>query len=252
MLLALFSVIFLYMFFIWEGFGRLMLASWALIPMFFFFLFFDIKIRKAVIVPVVALSSIFATFMRFEVKDFDDLLHSVSNDSTTAPVRHAASIYQLSSAEHFSSNVSGMADQFSMFIVGALPRFVWPSKPFGFGYEYVVAEMPAVLADHGHSIAALFLGEQIYYAGIIWGTVAALVSVSVLVFMHNFLFSIRSSFKGLYAMPLLMWTMSFYWAGIATFSQRFQQSFLLVLIVLLVERLKPKKERKSELRDFGV
>lgn len=237
-LLIVISLLAFYSLFSWSGSGRLMLASWGLTAGLLFCYRYRITVNKFLFSSFFSLAGILSSLMRFNVSSLPDLMRASLQDSATAPLRYLQDISEKWIFNSPSPDFVGLANQYLLLFLGSVPRVLWENKPFGFGYEYTVRELSQDLVDADHSIAALFVGEHIYFVGPLYGLFSALIATVLVALSYRVLYRLGGHvMKGAYAIPFALWISSFYWAGMATFSQRFQQSFLLILIFLLVSIL---------------
>jgi hypothetical protein len=155
-------------------------------------------------------------------------------DSNISPTLLLSDIYALSGAGI--SDFGGWVDQVLLFFLIGVPKALWPGKPFGFGYQYTVDNMPDYLVDAGHSIAATFVGEHIYYLGWFLGLAGAVLSVAMLASLYKLLN--RETILGGYgAIAVAVWLPTWYWGGLASFSARFLASAAPLVILYLFHRI---------------
>lgn len=215
-------------FFFWSGSGRLLLAANLVVPTIFAWHY------SGRVVPVLGLSFLFSfaglisSGNRYNISSLDSFLYAVLNDSMTSPVNLLGDIFYTDRV----INWAGIIDQYLLFFIGALPRALWEGKPYGFGFQYTVDQMDWGLVEAGHSVASTFAGEHIYYLGAFWGIVSALFAVILFSIVYRIIYSL-DRYKVLFSV-YLMYVLTFYWGGLASFSHRFQLSFLLPFILLFV------------------
>lgn len=226
----LFLSLILYSLFLWKGFGRLVLAGWLILPTMVLIIQCELWFNKYIYCVGICIAGLLMAFARFDV-GFDSLIQSALGDSTFSPFLLMQDLYEASFAEAAKSNWAGMLEQFGMFFYGALPRAWWADKPLGFGFEYTVANLPESYVDAGHSVAALFLGEHLYYLGLIGFFTCAL---AIMILVAIFKLSYRFDEYGIYAIPVVIWVLTYVWGGISAFSQRFQLGILAVIFFFLI------------------
>lgn len=138
------------------------------------------------------------------------------NDSAFGPYRLAETFIQR--YENTGVDVSGFFEQVIFTLFSFVPREIWESKPFGFGFVYVVENMDQYLVDSGHSIASTLFGDHVYYLGW-WGLLTGLIMVNLLVRMITFVYS-RKVFDGALYIILSCNMMVLLWGGMTSFSAR--------------------------------
>ncbi len=247
-LIALIGSVFVYINFVWTGFGRLLLAGWMIVPVIVFVYQYRLPFEKFSFLITTSMASIFASLLRFDGVSVLAIFSAVARDSTTAPLRYAQDVYHSFMTGALGLDFSGIFDQFLLLVLGVFPREWWPGKPYGFGYEYTLQELSPDLAEAGHSIAALFIGEHLYYLGPYLGFFSAFLAILLVVLIFNFFHSFgKKTVGGIYTVPASMWVMSFVWNGMATFSQRFQQSVVIIVVVmfLIILRRRLKKLKRG-------
>lgn len=224
--------IFLYFVFWWSGFGRLVLAGWSIVPVLVFILQYDIKYNKIIFCLGICVIGVVMSSLRFDVQSFEDLIYAISQDSVVGPYMLAAKLHNAAASNPLVFfDFSGWLEQFGMLVYGAFPRFLWETKPLGFGYQYTVDNLDSYLVDAGHSVAGLFVAEHLYYLGVL-GFVSCLLTLYIMTIFYRFLFRLDYG-SGAYALVFLIWLQTFFWGGIASFAQRFQLGAFVVLIFWL-------------------
>ena len=212
--------------FFWGGFGRLILAANLLIPLLVFLYSYGIRFNVLYIYAASAFFSVAMNLLRF--KDGGDFLTNFVNDSTVGP--YAMSVDFMDKVDSFEVNFSGYFDQFLLMFFAFVPRFLWESKPIGFGRYYVEQDLNVYDYGEGHSIAALFIGESVYYLGWLWW-LGLFISVISFYFLLKLLGRLNSKY---FVLPVVvgLYIPTFYWGGYASFGSRFTLSMLLVFGLL--------------------
>ncbi|KZY35100.1 hypothetical protein A3730_02850 [Alcanivorax sp. HI0044] len=232
--LVMLACVFLsYCFFVWGGFGRLVIASWMLVPLLIYIFSYDLYFNKWLFLVSAAVASLFMSMLRFSGADASNILHYVMKDSTTSPYRLVDQIVNEYPGMGAALGLQGVIDQFVLFFAGAFPRNLWESKPLGFGFLYTVDNLSVSLIDAGHSVAALFVGEHIYYVGFSGGVLFAFLATFLVCALYRVTYRL-STVSHILSIPVAMYVTSFFWAGIATYSQRLQQGLFLILAAWLV------------------
>lgn len=231
-ILCYLMVFIFYVFFVWDGFGRLLLFGY-LLPLYFLAIHhYRLPCTKLVMFFLLPIASILATFIRFRQATLNEILEFSAQDSVVAPYIMVETIAKRFDSNNF-SGFYGVIEQILASILFLVPRGLWSDKPYAFGFQYTLNHDQQNLIDAGHSYAGFFFGENIYYLG--WFGY---------IFSFLYLFFIVSLFKfwhkafGLsVSIVMLMWLMTFYWGGLATFSQRFIMSMLLILIFIVLSKI---------------
>ncbi len=214
--------------FFWGGFGRLILAANLLIPLIVFMYSYRIKVNMLYIYMASAFVSVAMNLLRFG--DTGDLLGNFINDSSVGP--YVQSIDFLDKSSFNGIDFSGYFDQFLLMLFSFFPRSLWESKPIGFGRYYVEESLNASDFSEGHSIAALFIGEQIYYLGDLW-LFGVVFSVAALAVYIRLLSKLNTKYFNI-SVAASLYITTFYWGGFASFGSRFSVSMLLVFILFVM------------------
>lgn len=236
----IFIVFFLvYAKFAWSGFGRTVLIGWLLLALLQFAYSINYKVNKYVfgLVPGVGATLLNnRDIFKLEFSGFENAL----NDSAYGPYRLASTFIEYFNQRGF--DVSGFWDQILFTFFVYIPRAIWPSKPFGFGFEYTVRHLDAYLADAGHSIASTLIGDHIYYLGY-FGIITSLLIFLIIALITNALYKI----KGLNGNGVLLFSASMLvlvWGGMTSFSARVAlPSIIFVLLFTFFRRFLTRKVR---------
>lgn len=224
-------VFFVYAIFYWSGFGRSVVVGWLLLAILQFAYSMDFKINKLIFGIVPGLS---ATLL--SSRDLLDLkfngFESSLNGSAYNPYQLASTF--IDSFNLYGYDVQGFIDQilFTAFIF--IPRTLWPSKPYGFGYEFTVRHYEQYLVDAGHSIAATLIGEHIYFLGYL-GMLSAITTLLVIGWLTNILYRL----KGYNGNAILIFSASMMiltWGGMTSFSARVALPLIIFLLLNLLLR----------------
>lgn len=236
----IFIVFFLvYAKFAWSGFGRTVVISWLLLALLQFAYSINYKVNKYVFglapgVGATLLSN--RNIFKFEFSGFENAL----NDSAYGPYRTASTFIDYFNQRGF--DLSGFWDQILFAFFVYIPRAIWPSKPYGFGFEYTVRHLDAYLADAGHSIASTLIGDHIYYLGY-FGIISSLLIFLIIALITNALYKV----KGLNGNGVLLFSASMLvlvWGGMTSFSARVAlPSIVFVLLFTFFRRFLTRKVR---------
>lgn len=215
----------------WSGYGRTVILGWLLLACLQFAYSISININKYVfsLLPGLAAAMLSSrNLLDLEFKGFEAAL----SDSAYGPYRLASSFI-----EHFEMrgyDFAGFFDQIIFTFLVFVPRDVWPSKPYGFGFEYTVQHLDVNLVDAGHSIASTLIGDHIYYLGY-FGVLTSCIIMAIISMAVNFLYRI----KGLNGNGVLLFSASMMvlvWGGMTSFSARIALPSIIFVILLLTLR----------------
>lgn len=229
--LAFFLVFSAYVLFSWGGFGRAVVVGWLLLASLQFAYSINFNVNKYVFALIPGLAATLLSsrsILDLEFKGFEAAL----SDSAYSPYRLASSFI-----EHFERrgyDFAGFFDQIVFTFFVFVPRDIWPSKPYGFGFEYTVRHLDAYLVDAGHSIASTLIGDHIYYLGY-FGVITSLIIMAILAMAVNFLYRI----KGLNGNGVLLFSASMMvlvWGGMTSFSARVALPSIVFVVLFLVLR----------------
>lgn len=228
-----------YLKFSWSGFGRTVVIGWLLLALLQFAYSTGYKVNKYAFSLLPGLgATLFSDrdIFKLEFTGFENAL----NDSAYAPYRLASTFI-----EHFNQrgfDTFGFLDQILFTFFVYIPRTIWPSKPYGFGFEYTVRHLDSYLVDAGHSIASTLIGDHIYYLGY-FGLITSLIVFSVIALATNALYRI----KGLNGNGVLVFSASMMvlvWGGMTSFSARVAlPSIVFVLLFTLFRRFLTRRVR---------
>ncbi len=220
----------------WGGYGRLIVIGILMNVTFMYLMrmgmFFLVK---PIIVIVIPFGAIIGTLIRFRGDGISDAIASSTNDSAITPILLSTEIFY-SRGYLGVVDFSGWVDQIVLFFFPVVPRAIWPSKPNGFGYQYTLDNLDPYLASAGHSVAANFLGEHVYYLGSVGGVAGAFFALTVIVVLYRYL-SNPNIFGGYCSFIVALWTPTYYWGGMQAFSSRFMLSFIPLMIMIYFYRI---------------
>jgi hypothetical protein len=241
--LAFFLVFSFYALFYWSGFGRVVVFGWLFVAFLYFCYVSEIRISKWVFLTAPSLASVLISsrsLLDLRFSGFESALH----DSAFGPYRLASGFYQQFVVRGF--DLSGFFDQILFTLFVYVPRAIWDSKPYGFGFEYTTRHLPQYLIDSGHSIASTLVGDHIYFLG--WlGVPTSFVMVILIAKACRFLYAIQS-LNGRGVIILSSSMMVFVWGGMTSLSARV--ALPLIMFFILTSILLPFINRKRSNR-FG-
>ena len=216
----------------WDGFGRLLLAGNLLVPALFLVYKYEFSHIKFILPILAGAGSLLGTFLRFTEASFTNLARLALADSSVAPMLTGQSIYD--AASRFGGRgLSGLIDQYVLFFLGLFPRALWPDKPQGFGFQYVLDNMSQGYVLSGHSVAASYFGDHIYYGGIVGGILSTVIALTM--FCGMYVIAANKKFlNGMFSLVFCTFIPTFYWAGMSSFGQRFMIGVVFVIIYLSI------------------
>jgi len=148
----------IYVVFFWSGFGRLVIGSYAFMPLLIVNSRYDIGLRARHL-ALLAPGALAAAFLsRFKGSDFSRMTDDSGNSHLELTQEMLLSMHQRITPEF-----SEYFRQWSLMLLQWVPRDFWPSKPLGLGLSFVKDWWGDIGFAEGHSIAIGFLGEQFWY-----------------------------------------------------------------------------------------
>lgn len=220
----LFLTIYLaYLYYAWSGYGRTVVAGILICATLYLFYASHLRFSKYLLMVLTSI----APFAMAGRTSFDfsniDLLSSL-NDSAFGPYGQAAEF-----AANASYDLAGLIDQWIFTLFVFIPRAVWSEKPYGFGFEYTVRHLDWSYIDAGHSIAATFVGEHLYFMGY-WGFISAGLMVFLISCLVNF-FNKLNFLHGAGVSIISANVLALVWGGMTSFSARMAFSIIVFLVI---------------------
>lgn len=213
------SLLFLLVFFIyllvgWNGFGRTVTFGMLITAILYFLYVNEIRFNKLIF----ALFPVLGSMLLVSRRDFSFSINpnDVVNDSAVGPYRLASTFIDNYIINGF--DAIGFFDQIVFTIFVFIPRDLWPSKPNGFGFQYVVDNMGQSFVDEGHSIASTLIGDHIYFLGW-WGVFTSLLMMYMLFRICLYINNMKL-FQGFGIVLIACNIMVFVWGGMTSFSAR--------------------------------
>ncbi|MFJ0262155.1 hypothetical protein VXR69_05870 [Acinetobacter baumannii] len=208
----------LFIAFIWDGFGRLILFAYVFLPIYIYLVRYNFPVLKIslffniVLMPLMSL-------VRYGRLEFETML----TDSSVSAFFLLNEIYEkIKNNNLFSVDLSGFFNQFILLFISFIPRDLFPSKPIGFGRLYVEKEMNTYQYSDEHSIAATLFGDPLYYLGLwLWIPFSVFI-IYILVYFYFYLKKMKSNLDVVF----LIFIPTLVWGGMASFSSRFLFLFL--------------------------
>lgn len=237
----------------WGGYGRLIVIGVFMNVAFIYLMRMGFSfLLKPIIVLFIPFGTIIGTLIRFRGDSIGDAISSSTSDSAITPILLSTDIFD-SRGYLGVIDFDGWVDQVILFFFPVVPRVIWPSKPNGFGYQYTLENLDPYLASAGHSVAANFLGEHIYYLGGVGGVLGAFFALNLIVLLYRFL-SNPKIFGGYCSFIVALWLPTYYWGGMQAFSSRFMLSFVPLAAIIYFYRIyvryRIKKGMKSVMGNY--
>lgn len=208
-----FGAISIYTLLFWNGYGRLIIFSWLIFAAWIFWLQFSLRFGKIVFLAPAFLSDLLPGVLRRGLSMREQYLYG-NVESNLSPILLTMDIAN----HHGGVDWSGLGDQLIFFFLTWVPRSLWPDKPFGFGFDFVVRELPSGLMDAGHSIAATFLGEHVYFIGE-YGYFSVLLAVLLVAVIYKAVMWISPASFPIHFI-LALYIPTFVWGGLGAYSAR--------------------------------
>jgi hypothetical protein len=233
MLCIVFLYIAIFGLFFWSGFGRLILASWLMAALWIFWCRYSIPFGKLIVfAPILAgeyvLQAFGSTRRAFSMRD------NFLNDTIGSDLSPFLLANSFADTERF-IDMPGMFGQYILYFFQWVPRAVWADKPLGFGFEYTVQNYGPGMIAAGHSVAALHIGEHLYYLNSL-GYISFVFSIVLVAASYKFLMRLDSRIPFL-ALIFAMYIPTFVWGGMAALMSRVWVGILFVIFVYAFLRL---------------
>lgn len=231
-LFACFLTVFLtYVFFKWNGFGRVVIMGWLILAALQFSYSINFKVNKYIfgLTPAFGASLLSARdLLQLKFSGLEAALY----DSAYGPYRRASSF--IDRFDHQGYDVLGFLDQIMFTLFVFVPREIWPDKPYGFGFEYTLRHLGASKIDSGHTIASTLIGDHIYYLGYL-GFFTSLLVFLVIALLVNVLYKIKGiNGNGVVIFSASMMVLA--WGGMTSFSARVALAAIVFFLFLILFR----------------
>ena len=220
----------LFIAFIWDGFGRLILFAYVFLPIYVYLVRYNFPILKVSLFFNVILMPLMS-LVRYGKLEFETML----TDSSVSAFFLLNEIYEkIKNNNLFSVDFGGFFNQFILLFISFIPRDFLPSKPIGFGRLYVVREMNTSQYSDEHSIAATLFGDPLYYLGLWLWVPFSIIIIYILVYFYSYIKKLKSNLDVVF----LIFIPTLVWGGMASFSSRFLFLFLFLLLLskILIHR----------------
>jgi hypothetical protein len=207
-------VIAIYVAYFWSGFGRLVIASFVLMPVLLATRYLSLPLRlwHAILISPVAMA--LSHISRYG--DFGD-----PAEWTKGSAGHHIELSMALSATDVSDFLGGFErwiGQMSLLLLNWVPREFWPSKPIGLGSSSVDDWIGRMRYGEGYSVSLGFVGEQLYLLGDFF-LIGVIASFGLLLICRVLIINMSGSFVA----PLVAFDInliSYLWGGNATYGSR--------------------------------
>lgn len=226
------AAILFYAVFYWSGFGRIVIGSFALMPLLIAHHWRDIGLRIWPVTGLAPIAIYFGNALRHGEEATLTNLHMGSIGSHLTLTRQFFDNIALTAARGWDA----FWDQWLLLFFAWVPRSLWPSKPIGLGREYVELTALRYYSSEGHSVATGYLGEVFF----LLGSEAWLGGIIVMITLIAFRIFMRQAAGG-YTAPVIafdVFLISYVWGGMASFSSRMLFMAVPMLIFILFRRLR--------------
>lgn len=228
--LCIFLLVFIiFAIFAWDGYARTVIIGWLLLGGLLYAYSIDFKVNKYVFCLGPSFAAALFTDRNLLSLSFTGF-EAALDDSAYQPYRLASTFI-----DNFDKNgfdISGFFDQILFTFFVFIPRDIWTTKPYGFGFEYTVRYYDQYLIDAGHSIAATLIGEHIFFLGYL-GIFTSIIILAIIAYATRFLYRI----KGLNGNAVVIFSSSMMvlvWGGMTSFSARIALPSIIFIILLVL------------------
>lgn len=217
----------------WNSFGRSVIMGFLITGVLYFLYAQEIKVPKLVWALLPAFGSTLLSnrsLTQLEVIGVDEVLR----DSAFGPYILASTFIEYHNTEGY--DFFGFWDNLVFTAFSFVLREWWPSKPFGFGFEFVVRHMDYYLADAGHSIASTMIGDHLYFLGYL-GVLTSILMTLFVAWLCRYLYSLER-FHGFGVAIIACYMLVFVWGGMTSLSARLIFPFATLIGLIFLERIR--------------
>lgn len=214
MLVTYAMIVAIYAAFYWDGYGRLMIGAYILIPLFIADRLRDFGLRVwhavALAPPALAISHYSRYGTSAKARDL----------AGGSAAHHLQLTMELvgSSAAQLYGGFARFLEQYSLLFLNWVPRDLWPDKPLGLGLTSIDEWFGRAGYDKGYSVSLGMFGEQIYLLGDCFIITWLLVLATIVLLRKVVVILSRG-----YVAPIVVFDVnliSYIWGGCATFGSR--------------------------------
>lgn len=218
----------------WDGFGRTVVFGYLFTALLCYLVKKKIKINKFLLVLFGFLGSLLAVSRKGSFSGIS--IHESLDDSAISPYRLAVTFIDKFNIRGY--DFYGLFDQIIFSLFSFIPRELWPSKPFGFGFQYVVENMGGSLVDAGHSVASTLIADHFYYIGPL-GFLTAIITLWFIALILKLSYK-ASIFHGHLHLIFASNMMVLVWGGATSFSARVVSPMVSVAPIIIFYLLSSK------------
>jgi len=200
--------------FFWSGYGRLVIASLIMMPIFLLQSYRDIGLRLWKVILLSPPLLYLAQMSRYGEFTRPEEYLVGSNGHHLIVTKEAIAISSIDPRTDW----SGFFDQYILLFLNWLPRELWPNKPLGAGWLSVEKIYGREGYGDGFSLSLGFIGEQ-YYLLSSYFFVGVIIVITSLACIRAVISKISCGFLA----PIIVFDVSlisYIWGGSATFGSR--------------------------------
>ena len=230
-LIAYITCVSLYVIFQWSGYGRLIVGSFVLMPIFIASQYRNFGFRPWHILAISPFALMLAEFSRYG--EWRDVLQAFRGSAA----HHLLLTNELiadSISERF-GGIERFLEQASLLFFNWLPPEIWHNKPVGIGLSAVDEWFGREGYSESFSISLGLFGEQIYYFGpgfLIGNIVILIILVAIRRMIYTLSFGLVAA-TTVFDISLI----SYMWGGCATFGSRAWFMIIPMLVLALLLKL---------------
>lgn len=230
--LYIFTVI-LYLILFWNGFGRVVIVSYLLVPLLLLHHYQYIKINLLYLIFLSPIALLLAQLTRYEEVDTIDkvLIGSAGHHLIVTDEIIKMKILENS----FNELNFSFFDQLSLLFFNWVPRVFWEAKPLGIGYISLFKMSDGPILDLDYSQSVGFVGENVLYFDnfFIFGVFVCWFILFITVkALRLFSFNYETL-----AIIFYVNLLSYFWGGMATIGSRLWFMAIPVLILILFDKI---------------
>lgn len=206
------AVIGIYAAFLWDGFGRIVIISFLLLPVLISARYQLFRLSPLLLVAAGGLLVFVGRVLRFGVSE------GISGIAVDSGATHLILSSELLASQAESTSGTSLFEQFQLFFLNWAPREIWPGKPININSLFVDSYIGRGGLSEEHSTALGFFGEQIYLAGDMWlltAVIAAVMTIAVRAIISRIAQPYYAS-----VVAYDVWLVTLFWGGMASFAAR--------------------------------
>lgn len=234
-LFLVWAAILVYILAFWSGFGRLIIVSLALAPLFLTVRYKTFRLNILIFAAFAASLSFAGRIMRF---GWSDGLVGLTEDSGAGPITLTETLWR--------SNASVLYQepfwhQWSLLFLQWVPRSFWPGKPRGLGADIVDYYIGRQGFSEEHSYAVGYFGEHMFLAGD-WWLFSTVVLTAIIIVIRRFIVMASAPYVSV-AIVFDVWLVTLFWGGMASFGARVWFSAIPMLAYVVIIRARAALDR---------